>query len=69
MFIYYTLLKVLDFCDFDLKFDIFQACMYFDFYKLYVMVDSNLLASGVDSELYYTDASTCESLYALSRSN
>ena len=31
--------------------------MYFDSYKLYAMVDSNLQASGADSELYCTDAS------------
>ena len=30
--------------------------MYSDFYKLYATVDSDLLASGADSELHYTDA-------------
>ena len=31
--------------------------MYFDFYKLYSMVDFDLQVSGADSELYCTDAS------------
>ena len=57
MLLYYALLEVLDFCSFDLKFDIFRACMYSNFYKLYATVDSDLLASGADSELYCTEAS------------
>ena len=57
MLFYYVSVKVFDFYDFDLKFDISLACMYSDFYKIYVTVNSDLHASRADFELNCTDAS------------
>ena len=72
MLFYYVSIKVFNFCDFDLKFDISQACMYSNFYKIYAMLNSDLHASGADFELNCTNASmhlvsfSYRSLYALS---
>ena len=41
MLFYYVSVKVFDFWGFDLKFDIFQACMYSDFYEDYAMMNSD----------------------------
>ena len=72
MLLYYVSIRVFNFCDFDLKFDISWACMYSDFYKIYAMINSDLHASRADFELNYTNASmhlvsfSYGSLYALS---
>ena len=52
LLLYYALLEVLDFCDFDLKFDIFRAYMHPNFYKMNVMIYSDLHASRADLELH-----------------
>ena len=57
MLLYYASIRVFGFCDFTLKFDIFQACMYSDFYKIYATINHDLHASRADSRLYCTDAS------------
>ena len=51
------LLEVLDSVVLIPNFNIFLACMYLDFYKMYVMIYSDLHASRADLELYGTDAS------------
>ena len=57
MLLYYASVREFDFCDFALKFDISQACMYSDFYEIYAMMNSDLHASVADPRLYCTDAS------------
>ena len=57
MLFHYVSVKAFDFCGFDLRFDISQACMYSNFQKIYATINSDLHASGVDFELNYTDAS------------
>ena len=45
------------FYSFTPKIDMSRACMYSDFYEVYVMMNSDLHASEADLELYCTNAS------------